>query len=478
MTSAWIPPEARAAALEALDRRIAAEPDAVEPRFDRACLLAGAGRLAEARQEYLALLARAPGHAGALNNLGTLLLGMGQRRAARVAYAEAVRHHPDDPMGRVNLGNVLLALGEAAAAREQFEAALARDPAQREAHRGLSQLLAEAGDEAGADRHRALAYAGRPATRLPYRGDAPPVPLLVLVSAAGGNLAFETLVDDRRFEATVLVAEFCKRATPLPPHRLILNAIGDADLCRPALERARLIVARSGAPVVNRPEAVLATGRSDNARRLAALPGLRVPRLLELPRAALDPARLVAEGFAFPLLLRAPGFHMGQHFVRVETAEALAGAAAALPGRSLVAIEALDARGPDGKARKYRAMIVDGRLLPLHLAISTGWKVHYFSAEMAGEPAHRAEEAAFLADMAGTVGAAGMAALERIRDALGLDYGGIDFARGPEGEILLFEANATMIAARPPPDPMWDYRRAPAEAVLAAARRMLAGRVR
>ena len=39
------------------------------------------------------------------------------------------------------------------------------------------------------------------------------------------------------------------------------NAIGDADLCRPALVAAQAIVARSGAPVLNGPAAVLATGR-------------------------------------------------------------------------------------------------------------------------------------------------------------------------------------------------------------------------
>jgi len=92
---------------------------------------------------------------------------------------------------------------------------------------------------------------------------------------------------------------------------------------------------------------------------------------------------------------------------------------------------------------------------------------------MSDRPDHRAEEAAFLADMTGSIGAGAVAALARIRDALDLDYGGIDFGLSPSGEILLFEANATMIAALPPPDPVWDYRREPAEQVRAAARQML-----
>ncbi|MEA2831155.1 MAG: aromatic-L-amino-acid/L-tryptophan decarboxylase, partial [Bradyrhizobium sp.] len=250
-------------------------------------------------------------------------------------------------------------------------------------------------------------------------------------------------------------------------------AIGEADLCGLALVRAQAITAQSGAPVVNRPQAVLATGRSGNARRLTGLPGVRVPKIIELPRTAIEPTRLARLGF--PLLLRAPGFHMGRHFSLVETAEALDEAVAALPGETLMAIEYLDARGRDGLSRKYRAMIVDGILYPLHLAISRDWKVHYFSADMADRPEHRAEEAGFLAGLC-SVGSGAVAALERIRDAIGLDYGGIDFGLSAEGEILLFEANATMIAALPSPDAIWDYRRGPAQTVRAAARRMLAAR--
>jgi hypothetical protein len=474
--SNWIPPETRALVLAELERRLAVEPEAVGARFDRACLLAGAGRNDEAEAEYLALLAREPDHAGALNNLGALLLLGGHRRAARLVYAEAVKYHPDDPMGRVNLANMLQALGEIEPAEAQYRAVLALDPAHPEAHRGLAQLLSARGDEAEAEQHRAPAFRDRPVTLLSYRGTAAPVPMLVLVSARDGNLAYETIVDQSVFEVSVLVAEYFDRARGLPPHRLILNAIGEADLCRPALEQAQAVVRLSGAPVVNRPEAVLATGRSGNAGRLQGLPGVRVPATLELPRREIDPDRLAAAGLAFPLLLRAPGFHMGRHFTGVADPEALPAAAASLPGETLMAIEYLDSQGPDGFWRKYRAMIVDGRLYPLHLAVSRGWKVHYFSADMADSPEYRAEEAAYLADPEGSLGAGAMAALDHIRAVLDLDYGGIDFGLSADGEILLFEANATMIAALPSPDPIWDYRRGPAESVRAAARRMLAAR--
>ena len=47
------------------------------------------------------------------------------------------------------------------------------------------------------------------------------------------------------------------------------------------------------------------------------------------------PAALAARGLAFPLLLRAPGFHMGEHFVMVESAAELAAAVDEMPGAGM-----------------------------------------------------------------------------------------------------------------------------------------------
>jgi hypothetical protein len=141
-----------------------------------------------------------------------------------------------------------------------------------------------------------------------------------------------------------------------------------------------------------------------------------------------------------------------------------------------MAIQYLDARGRDGMARKYRVMCIDGQLFPLHLAISADWKVHYFSAAMATHAAHREEERRFLEDMTAALGERAMAALEAVFSKIGLDYVGVDFALAPDGSILLFEANATMVVIAPPPEPMWDYRRRAACDVLEAAKEMASSR--
>ncbi len=476
----WQPRLDQEARLEQLERLLAREPDAIEARVERAALLNALDRPAESQQAFLDVLTREPTHFGALNDFGVLLTTMGFRAAARTVYSQAIAHHPDNPKPHVNLANLLLRDGELKLAREHYEIALRLAPDHALAHQGLGTLFAELGDRERAEWHRSQGFSNQPTATLPYRGTKPPVPILLLVSAAGGDIPTTSFLDNRIFLTTVVVADFFDSSLALPPHRMLFNAIGDADLCGPALEAASILVKRTAAPVINHPSAVLQTGRVANAQRLAAIPGVVTPRIVSIGRGVLDGAEassvLSGHGFGFPLLLRTPGFHTGRNFILVESLADLPHAVARLPGDDLLVIEYLDARGRDGKARKYRVMIVDGQIYPLHLAISRQWKVHYFTADMADHPDHRSEDGAFLANMPAVLGAKALTALERIRDVLDLDYGSIDFGLSPAGDVLLFEANATMVVNPPDGDERWAYRRAAVTTILDAVRTMIRGR--
>jgi tetratricopeptide (TPR) repeat protein len=449
-------------------------------RFERATLLALSGHHLEARSDYLRVLALDPTHRKNLIDLGRTLVATKRLKAAQMVYAEAVNQYPEDIVCRVNLGSVLLEREDPAGARMQYEAALRIDPNFPQAHGGMYYALTRLGEPEAAKHHQRIAFGRQNLITNPYRGKSQPIPAILLVSSTGGNTPIEDLLDDRIFQTHVVVADFYDRSTPLPPHRLVVNGIGDVDVAQDALVAAESLLALTSAPVVNPPAAVLATSRCRNALRLSNLPGVVTPATASFDRSLLaghdGPAELLLRGFAFPLLLRAPGFHMGKHFVRVESADTLAAAVAELPGSELLAIEYLDARGEDGYSRKYRVMMIDGRLYPLHLAISPHWKIHYFSADMADRADHRGEDARFLADMPSVLGPKAMAALERMQAALALDYGGIDFGLNQQGEVLLFEANATMIVQQPDEDERWDYRRPAVERIHTAVRKMLTAR--
>ena len=458
---------------------MARPPHAVEDLFARAQLFEMLGRNDDAREAYFALLSVAPTHFGGLNNLGNVLTRAGKRRAAQAAYEEAVRQHPKNAIGHVSLGICMLELEQFEGARREFEAALALDPNNAGAHKGLVYLFSRTGDETAADRHRKLGFGAEPIEVLPYLGEGKPTEVLVLVSSTGGNLDAESLLDKRVFATTKLYIEYADPAKPLPRHDVIFNAISDADVASEALRLAREF--STNAPLINAPDAVMPTGRAENAERLRSLQDVVAPRTSVIARDVLErdgPGALEALGFAFPVLMRLPRQHTGRHFVLVEKPGDLAAALAALPGDEFFAIEYLDARGADGQARKYRVMFVDGKLYPLHLAVSPHWKIHYFSADMTENAANRAEDERFLADMHATLGPVAIAALERIEQALGLDYAGIDFAVDAQGRVLLFEANATMVVAQPGADARWDYRRPAVAAILNAFKDMVLERVR
>jgi aromatic-L-amino-acid/L-tryptophan decarboxylase len=481
-------------ALREVENRLASNPDSIDLRLQRATLFSELGRLVDARNDYIKVLEREPCHLVALNNLGCVLMATGHRKAAGIAYREAVARHPDDIMSRVNLGYFLLeeserltvheqgeqALQLRREARQHFEHALRLKPDYEKAHEGLSYVLGDLGDEQKAEWHRQEAFRGRSIIPLSYRGEGAPLPVLLLVAATGGNVRLQKFLDDKIFSTYVVLPEFCDPKTPLPVHQLVINAIGDAEVSSEPLAAAQSIIARTTAPVINPPAAVLATGRSNNAKRLTGLPGVVTPLTATLTREQLAHAdaraTLARHGLACPVLLRTPGFHTGLHFLRVEHFEALADTLAKLPGEELVVMQYLDARGPDGKTRKYRVMLIDGQIYPLHCAISSHWKIHYFTAEMAENPAHRAEDAAFLENMPGVLGPLAMHALERIQSVLGLDYGGIDFGLSAKGEVLLFEANATMVVNPPEPDARWSYRQPAYERISAAIQKMLTDR--
>ncbi len=476
----WAPRAAQEARLRRLDRQIAGLHAPIDVEIERAVLLAALDRRAEAQQAFVGLLLRAPTNFKALNEFGNCLSAMGFIAAACRVYSEAITHHPANPVGHVNLANLLLHGNDLAGAREHYDAALRLDPDLPQAHQGLGATLAGIGDNKTAKLHFAKGFRDHCIETLPYRGTKPPVSLLLLVSSGNGNIPTASLLDDRVFKTSVVVTDFFDPSIPVPEHHLVFNAIGDADLCRPALEAAVRLTKRTGAPIINHPSAVCRTSRVANAMRLREIPGVVAPRTVALPRTVLaGPSAFAAisrHGFQFPVLLRTPGFHTGRNFVLVESAAELRTAAADLPGDDLLVIEYLNARGEGGDARKYRVMIVDGRIYPLHLAVSRSWKVHYFTADMADRAEHRSEDAAFLSSMPSVLGERAIRALERIAAELALDYGGIDFGLGPDGSVLLFEANATMVVNPPGADQRWDYRRPAVSEILEAVNAMILGR--
>ncbi|CAN7568411.1 hypothetical protein LJR164_004042 [Phenylobacterium sp. LjRoot164] len=251
------------------------------------------------------------------------------------------------------------------------------------------------------------------------------------------------------------------------PRVPLVNYMADPDLYAEALTKAELIAEQSGLPVLNHPTSVLNSRRDRSARLLATIPGVRTPRTVRLnaPTRAELIAAILDAGLGFPLLLRPAGRHGGKGLMRLDSREQLE--AAHLPlgvDEAVYASEYIDFADNDRLYRKLRLTFVGERVFWRHLVIGDRWLLHSGDRIANTEAEERASLAAFqtltLPRLAPT--------LTAIRRAVGLDHFGLDVSLRPNGELLVFEANACMNAldnSTISPPNMWD---GPVTAVRAA----------
>src|ERR1700743_3439974 len=333
--------------LGVVDKQLAVVPEYFLLSFQKGCILEKLGRVGEAEESYRELLGHDPAHRQALNQLGNLLFARGRTSEAFSLYERAVALHPEDPMSLVNLGNLKLKAHDLAAARDLFERALQVKPDYRLAHGGMSFVLRDQGDLEQAAVHRAAAFRDNWIVSMPYRGTQPPITVLELVSTIGGNVRTEEFLNDRVFKRFLVATEFYSSTTSvLPSHDLVLNSVADADSASSALAMAQLVLEHTRAPIINHPAMVQATGRCAIAERLANVPNVITPKTVMLARELLEGTNpeenFSGKGITFPLLIRRPGFHGGEHFVKVDSVADLDSALVDLPGEQLLVIQYLD----------------------------------------------------------------------------------------------------------------------------------------
>ncbi len=445
-------------ALIAATRACALQPTATDAWFAQGAALAALHRHGEA----IAALARAdPGRAAT-----QLALGAAHAELENVAEAErrlkaAIALDPAMAEAHASLGAVYLMADRKADARAAYEAALAANPDLIAAHQSLAGLLAEAGEGEAARRHRDIAY-----RRQCVFVEAAPEPrrrVLILSTAEGGNVPFHHLLPKDRYTRIIWYVAYGQGAPP--EHDLVFNAIGDADLAGPTAAKVATFLATSERRLLNDPAKVARTARHLTPGMLAGLEDVVVPPTVRVTGADLSAAP------PLPLLVRPIGSHGGKGLALAQSPADVVLA----PNEEAYLTAFHDFRSADGLYRKYRMIFVDRRPYPYHLAISPRWLVHHGSAGMAGDLTRIAEEFAFLVDPQGAIGERAMAAVQAIGERLDLDYAGLDFSVLPDGRVLVFEANATMLVHPEPADGPFAHKNTFVRAILGAFQAMVAG---
>lgn len=379
-----------------------------------------------------------------------------------------------------NVGTGYFMKGERGAAARWYRLVLTLDPNLAVPYQNLAAIYHDVGREAEAEACRRRAYE----IQCVFTDGAGPPARRVLILCAGGtaaNIAFEDLVDAKTNFRIKYAIDYAAKLEDdaLPAFDIVFNAIGEPDVGAQLLDRLTHFADECRRPLLNSPRAVANTQRHRLPELLRDIPGAVTAPCIRLERPPTSLAELAGclanTGIVFPVLVRPVTAHGGEGLVRCETIEALHDQLLASDGAHyLTAFH--DSQDANGLYRKYRVIFVDGAPFPYHLAISSHWMVHYFSADMEGQAARLDEERRFLANPAAALGTDAMAVIAAIGRRLGLDYAGIDFSILPDGRVLVFEANATMLAHKERAGGPLAHKNLYVQAIFDAFGRMLARR--
>ncbi|WP_019937859.1 tetratricopeptide repeat protein [Bordetella sp. FB-8] len=482
----------------------------LEQAFQHACRLQESGHYRQAEQAYRRFLGEYPDHAGGHNNLGLVLMALGEldeavtrfrqvvalqpdhaqahnnmgvayKRMARPqqaldCYAAALRCRPAYAQALLNVGTIYYELKDYDEALIWYQAALEVDPDQIEVHMNLAAIFESRGELEEAKKHRDAVYS-RKAVYVDHACD-PRMTVLVLWGAGLGNIPTEYLLPRKSVTRIVCVIEYARpdELARLPDYDLVLNAIGDPDVMDPALEPMARLLHTCGKPVINPAQAVARTARHLIPDLLGGIENVVVPCTLRVESAALRDALHALPGNRFPILLRPVGSHGGDHLDKLESKADVA-AFKPWPAPYYYLTDYVDYASADAGFRKYRVIFVDRQPYAYHLAIGSHWIVHHDTAGMQHDARKRREEEAFLADPRQALGDKAMAAIEALGHVLDLDYGGVDFSVLPDGRVLVFEANATMLAHPEKTQDIYDYKNPYVQKIYDAFDAMLARRM-
>jgi len=265
------------------------------------------------------------------------------------------------------------------------------------------------------------------------------------------------------------------RQADLTSYRTLVNLITEPEQNAKVLENLKKVLRGVPGRVINKPDAVLRSTRDQVARLLSGIPGLIVPQAVRLngSKPAVAAKALEKAGIVAPAILRKTGTHAGKIVGLFDSVDE---AVAALEPGEHIATQFVDFAGTDGLYRKFRVYFIGRQVVLRHMIISDQWNVHVRERVqyMANHPALVAEERA-LFDMEEPFSARVRGVFQAVRERMPLDFFGMDFGLTPDGDVVLFEANATMsfFPLWPSKDPQFIYLTKCLEPAQAAFRELL-----
>jgi len=228
---------------------------------------------------------------------------------------------------------------------------------------------------------------------------------------------------------------------------LIFNQIADADTHRGALERCAELCAQMPSPVINRPERIMQTTRDRVSVLLQGIPGVIMPRTVRFQPTSPEDVfeRAASEKIDFPFIVRVAGDHAGKSMVLINgVADHKFLHVFPFDGRDFYLTEYVDYQDEAGLYHKQRFVVVDGEPVLRHTLFNSDWKIHGSSRAFMHERESWEDSLARMHRIDTELIPEFRSVFREISKRLQLEYFGVDCNIRPNGEVLIFEANANM----------------------------------
>lgn len=363
----------------------------------------------------------------------------------------------DHLIGFAALGRLLDAGNDFAVLGPRLEARVAKNPADANAMLDIATLGFLTMNDA--NRPFALQYQQRALSLQRVYRLRPPanVALRLLVLMAAGDMTSNTPVDclleGSDVETTLLYVLPDRRLpSPLPEHDVVFVAVGESSANQPLLRGLGDLGSLTSKPIVNAPDRIVHLVRDDAARLLDGVPGALIPATARTARAALDDVRrgrctldaLLRDG-RFPILVRPIDSQGGKDLAKADDVAELGAYLDRVAAPEFFVAQFVDYRSADGRFRKCRVALVDGKPFACHMGVSSNWMIHYVNAGMHDSEEKRGDEERFFAAFDDDFAARHRDALDAVYRRLGLDYVMLDCADASDGRLLIFEVDNAAI---------------------------------
>jgi hypothetical protein len=459
-------------AVSAAKAALAIDPKSLTARLACAQAQKALGRFVEAADTLEKLLAYMPGLATVHADIAAVYVELECLDEARDHLIRATEIDASLVQAFANLGSVYIRMGRWDLAEPPTQHANSLDANNLTANQNLAAIHAnnrKIKADGNRDENR------RQQTFLVEKAYQPMAPVVLILSSAGkGNVPHQNLLPRTSYSR---IFWFLENALPedeseIPAHDIVFNAIGDIDGAPEAHALADQFARGCKCPIINLPDRVGRTSRSGVAELLAPCETAFIPKVRKIERPSGGWTQNARDlDLRYPLIARPAGRHGGEGAVLIDRPEQ---STALVPDAPVIyATEFVDYRSRDGWYRKYRAIFVDRKPHPYHLAIGAHWLLHHWTSGMEHDAQRRKEELQFLMKPVDSLGDKVWATLESIGARLDLDFAGIDFSVLQDGRLLLFEANPTMLV-HPEDDRLFSYKNFAVQNIIEAFDQMIA----